>query len=101
VGTPGAPLRTAIVLVNASVRNDGVGAVPGSMLSGSQNCGGKHVSMFPSSDTYHNYQSPGFNVIERHNGVANVGFADGHVKAMKHVTLYNNGSNAPYFNYSQ
>ena len=69
--------------------------------SNCQNCGGKHVSMFPSSDTYHNYQSPGFNVIERHNGVANVAFVDGHVKAMKHVTLYNNGSNAPYFNYSQ
>jgi len=64
-------------------------------------CGGKHLSMFPSSDTYHNYLRPGFNVLERHNGVANVGFADGHVKAMKHVTLYNNGSNAPYFNYSQ
>jgi len=64
-------------------------------------CGGKHLSMFPSSDKYHDYQRPGFNVLERHNGVANVGFADGHVKAMKHVTLYNNGSKAPYFNYSE
>ena len=33
----------------------------------------------------------------RHNGVGNVAFADGHVKAMNYSTLYNNGSNALNF----
>ena len=57
-------------------------------------CGAKHNSFF----TQHgSWQRPGCNVIERHNGTANVGFCDGHAKAMKHTTLYNNGSNTPYF----
>jgi len=42
-----------------------------------------------------------FNFMERHNGTGNAGFCDGHVKAMKHRTLYNNGSNTLYFDYSQ
>ncbi|MBM3460429.1 MAG: hypothetical protein FJX77_18060 [Armatimonadetes bacterium] len=44
---------------------------------------------------------PGFNFIERHSGFANVGFADGHVKAMKHLTLYNRGQNLPYFDFTR
>jgi len=37
------------------------------------------------------------NFCARHNGVGNVAFADGHVKAMNYSTLYNNGSNALNF----
>ena len=62
--------------------------------------GTRHNSQFGDS-THHLYTSPRFNIIERHNGTANVGFCDGHAKAMKHTTLYNGGSNAPYFNYTQ
>jgi prepilin-type N-terminal cleavage/methylation domain-containing protein/prepilin-type processing-associated H-X9-DG protein len=61
-------------------------------------CGQTHNSYFPNHGSW---QQPGFNVIERHNGTANIGFCDGHAKAMKHSTLYNGGSNAPYFNYTQ
>ncbi len=87
----------ADVLQNPNARGLLMRPADGKMVTGYDGsncsyCGGKHVSMFPSSDTYHNYLSPGFNVIERHNGVANVAFVDGHVKAMKHVTLYNTGS---------
>ena len=65
--------------------------------SNCQICGGKHNSMFSHTGS----PTTGFNVLERHNGVANVGFCDGHAKAMKHLTLYNNRSDSPYFNYSQ
>lgn len=61
-------------------------------------CGARHNSLFINHGSW---QQPGFNVIERHNGMANIGFCDGHAKAMKHSTLYNNGNNAPYFNYTQ
>lgn len=57
-------------------------------------CGGKHNSFFTNHGSW---QRPGFNIIERHNGTANVGYCDGHVKASKHLSLYNNGSNSPYF----
>ncbi|MEN6549780.1 MAG: DUF1559 domain-containing protein [Armatimonadia bacterium] len=60
-------------------------------------CGGSHNSLMPANVNGHGIQRPGFNVIERHNGTANVGFADGHAKAMKHLTLYNNRNNYPYF----
>ncbi|MGD9496757.1 MAG: prepilin-type N-terminal cleavage/methylation domain-containing protein [Armatimonadota bacterium] len=63
--------------------------------SNCKTCGGTHNSMYGN----HNWERPGFNFIERHNGTCNVGFFDGHVKAMKHMTMYNNGSNAPYFNW--
>jgi len=104
--------RPAEIVLVADVLQDG--NAPGSLYrptegkmvtdpdgSNCSYCGGKHLSMFPSSDSYHNYLRPGFNVLERHNGVANVGFADGHVKAMKHATLFNGGSDAPHFNYNQ
>lgn len=58
-------------------------------------CGARHNSLFPNHGSY---QRPGFNIIERHNGTANIGFADGHAKAMKHATLYNGGSDLPYWN---
>ncbi len=65
--------------------------------SNCQLCGAKHNSLFCNTG----WAQPGFNVIERHNGTANIGFADGHAKAMKHLTLYNNRNNAPYFNYTE
>jgi len=37
-----------------------------------------------------------FNFVERHNDTGNVGFADGHAKAMKYNTLYDGGANT-YF----
>jgi len=37
-----------------------------------------------------------FNFCVRHNQVGNVGFVDGHTKAMKYSTLYDNG-NDTYF----
>jgi len=40
---------------------------------------------------------PGFNFSPRHNGMGNVGFADGHAKAMGYEALYNGGSNSAYF----
>ncbi len=40
---------------------------------------------------------PGFNFCARHNGMGNVGFVDGHAKAMNYETLYNGGSRTPYF----
>ncbi|MGM0494593.1 MAG: prepilin-type N-terminal cleavage/methylation domain-containing protein [Armatimonadota bacterium] len=39
---------------------------------------------------------PGFNVSPRHNGQANVCYADGHAKSMTYSALYNNG-NDRYF----
>ncbi|MFW5868011.1 MAG: hypothetical protein ACOCX2_09360, partial [Armatimonadota bacterium] len=40
---------------------------------------------------------PGFNVIPRHNGMANVTFVDGHAKAMTYDVLWNNGDPSEYF----
>ncbi|MGE5530651.1 MAG: DUF1559 domain-containing protein [Bacteroidota bacterium] len=62
-------------------------------------CGGTHNSRY--ADTGHGsiYDRPGFNFIERHNGMGNVAFCDGHAKAMKQTELYQNGSNHPYFDY--
>jgi prepilin-type N-terminal cleavage/methylation domain-containing protein/prepilin-type processing-associated H-X9-DG protein len=70
--------------------------------SGCTVCGQKHNSLccdWP--QVIHYYNQPGFNIIERHNGMANVSFCDGHAKAMSHSQLYNNGNNAPYFNWNQ
>ena len=39
-------------------------------------------------------------VLGRHNGTGNAGFVDGHAKAMKHMELYQNANNHPYFDYS-
>ncbi|MCE5241456.1 DUF1559 domain-containing protein [bacterium] len=70
-------------------------------------CGGTHNSRYatplagPTGTHTWQYDPPYFNFLERHNGTGNVGFCDGHAKAMKHSTLYNNGSNAPYFNATQ
>jgi prepilin-type N-terminal cleavage/methylation domain-containing protein/prepilin-type processing-associated H-X9-DG protein len=58
-------------------------------------CTLKHNSFFTNHGSW---QRPGFNIIERHNGFANVAFCDGHAKACKHLMLYNNGNNSPYFN---
>jgi prepilin-type N-terminal cleavage/methylation domain-containing protein/prepilin-type processing-associated H-X9-DG protein len=63
-------------------------------------CGGTHNSLYAEGHS-NRYDSPLFNFLERHNGTGNVGFADGHAKAMKHSELYNNGSNSPYFNYKE
>ncbi len=65
-----------------------------------QICGGTHNSIFWDGHS-NRYDPPGFNFLERHNGTGNAGFFDGHAKAMKHTELYNNGSNAPYFNYEE
>ncbi len=64
--------------------------------SNCQTCGGTHNSYYGN----HSWERPGFNFIERHNGMGNVGFVDGHAKAMKHATLYNGGNNHPYFDYN-
>ena len=40
---------------------------------------------------------PGFNFSPRHNGMGNVGFCDGHAKAMNYEALYNGGSNSVNF----
>ncbi len=40
---------------------------------------------------------PGFNFSPRHNGMGNVGFCDGHAKAMNYENLYNGGSNSRNF----
>ena len=64
-------------------------------------CGQKHNSCaFDVPTVIHNWQQAHFNFIERHNGMGNVGFCDGHVKAMSHYALYNNGNNHPYFDYT-
>lgn len=63
-------------------------------------CGGKHNSVMPSTTSGHSWQRPNFNLIERHNGLGNVAFMDGHCKAMKHTTVYNGGNNHPYFDYN-
>jgi prepilin-type N-terminal cleavage/methylation domain-containing protein/prepilin-type processing-associated H-X9-DG protein len=57
-------------------------------------CAAKHNSYFTNHGAW---QRPGFNLIERHNGTANVAFCDGHAKATKHLALFNNGSNTPNF----
>ncbi|MFP4248795.1 MAG: type II secretion system protein [Armatimonadota bacterium] len=62
-------------------------------------CGGTHNSYFRGSN--HEWDRPGFNFIERHNGTGNVAFIDGHCKAMKHMDLYSDGSLAPHFNYDE
>jgi prepilin-type N-terminal cleavage/methylation domain-containing protein/prepilin-type processing-associated H-X9-DG protein len=59
-------------------------------------CGGKHNSIYYAA-TGHAWERPGCNVIERHNGMANVGFCDGHAKAMKNSTAYNSGNALPYW----
>ncbi|HCU34684.1 MAG TPA: hypothetical protein DGT21_04320 [Armatimonadetes bacterium] len=65
-------------------------------------CGGNHNARYAYPLGSHGsvYDRPGFNFIERHNGTGNVGFCDGHAKAMKHAELYQSGSTAPYFNYT-
>ncbi len=67
-----------------------------------QVCGGSHNSRYavPLGSHSWKYDRPGFNFIERHNGTGNVGFMDGHAKAMKHATLYNGGNNHPNFDYN-
>lgn len=65
--------------------------------SNCQICGTTHNSMLPSTTLGHSWQRPNFNVIERHNDTGNVGFADGHVKAMKHADLFNGGDKSKYF----
>jgi len=63
--------------------------------SNCKTCGGRHNSLYGN----HNWERPGFNFIERHTGIGNVGFCDGHAKAMKHYGLYRNGNNYPYFDH--
>ena len=69
-------------------------------------CGGTHNSRYadplsgPAGTHSSQYDRPGFNFIERHNGTGNAGFMDGHAKAMKHFELYQNGNNHPYFDYN-
>ncbi|MEN6547944.1 MAG: DUF1559 domain-containing protein [Armatimonadia bacterium] len=63
-------------------------------------CGGTHNSRYADSGHGSIYDRPGFNFIERHNGMGNVGFCDGHAKAMKHMDLYQNGVNHPYFDWN-
>ena len=61
-------------------------------------CGTRHNSVWDASAAGpHSGNRPGFNVLERHNGMANCAFSDGHAKAMKHFTLYNNRNDYPYF----
>ncbi len=65
-----------------------------------QICGDAHNSLYATPRGPHDqYDRPGFNFIERHNGTGNAAFADGHAKAMKHSELYNNGDPDPYFNW--
>ena len=47
----------------------------------------------------HGGNRPGFNFCARHNMTGNVGFVDGHAKAMSYSTLYNNRNNHPYFDW--
>jgi prepilin-type N-terminal cleavage/methylation domain-containing protein/prepilin-type processing-associated H-X9-DG protein len=70
--------------------------------SNCQVCGGTHNSRYaqPLGSHTWKYDRPGFNFIERHTGTGNVAFMDGHAKAMKHTTLYNNRNNHPYFDYN-
>jgi prepilin-type processing-associated H-X9-DG protein len=65
-------------------------------------CGQRHNSLYadPLGSHTWQYDSPGFNFLERHNGTGNAGFADGHAKAMKHFELYRNGNNHPYFDWN-
>lgn len=68
-------------------------------------CGGTHNSIYanplsgPAGTHSSSYDRPGFNFLERHNGTGNIGFCDGHAKAMKHMDLYNGGNIHPYFDY--
>jgi len=68
--------------------------------SNCQICGGKHNSRYAYTGHGSIYDRPGFNFIERHNGTGNVAFMDGHAKAMKQSTLYNNRTSHPYFDYN-
>ena len=63
--------------------------------SGCIYCSGTHNSSLNDCGT----SRVGFNFIERHNGHGNVGFADGHAKAMKLEVLYNGGDNYPYYDH--
>ncbi|MFO8079168.1 MAG: DUF1559 domain-containing protein [Armatimonadota bacterium] len=70
--------------------------------SNCQVCGGTHNSLYATPRGPHGqWDRPGFNFIERHNGTGNAGFVDGHAKAMKHAELYNNGDNHPYFDWDK
>ncbi len=64
--------------------------------SNCKTCGGTHNWLYGN----HDWERPGFNFLERHNGTGNAGFVDGHAKAMKHMDLYRNGNNHPYFDYN-
>jgi prepilin-type N-terminal cleavage/methylation domain-containing protein/prepilin-type processing-associated H-X9-DG protein len=64
--------------------------------SNCKTCGGTHNWIYGN----HNYERPGFNFLERHNGTGNAAFMDGHCKAMKHFELYQNGKDHPYFDYN-
>ena len=60
----------------------------------------RHNSLYATGHA-NRYDYIGFNFLERHNGTGNVGFMDGHAKAIKYMELYRNGSQTPYFNYTQ
>jgi prepilin-type processing-associated H-X9-DG protein len=68
-------------------------------------CGGTHNSLYPepmsgpTGSHSSEWEFPGFNFLERHNGTGNAGFVDGHAKAMKHSELYNNRNDHPYFDW--
>ena len=70
-------------------------------------CGSTHNARYayplsgPAGSHSSQYDRPGFNFLERHNGSGNAAFMDGHAKAMRHLELYSNGSTAPYFNWNQ
>lgn len=91
MGDPNAPGRFLYPSFGAMNSNyDGTGC---------KICGGTHNSMMPSTTSGHSWQRPNFNLLERHNGFGNVGFMDGHCKAMKHTEVYHGGNNHPYFDY--
>ena len=72
-----------------------------------QVCGGTHNSRYadplsgPVDSHGSQYDRPGFNFLERHTGSGNAAFVDGHAKAMRHMELYNNGTDSPYFNWDE
>ena len=62
-------------------------------------CGGSHNYQYATGHAY-TYDPIGFNFFVRHNGTGNVGFMDGHAKAMTYFDMYRDGSQHPYFDYS-
>lgn len=66
-----------------------------------QICGQTHNSLFPGTGNGHSWQQPGCNFFPRHNSMGNVGFCDGHAKALPYPVVYNNGTLAPYWNWNQ